>query len=133
VQVTQALLKAISSSDSAAARRLMLPGAQLMAVLDPAPPQGTPQLRSDASFYRTLGAGTSKLLERMWMPTVTLHGSLAQVSAPYDFHIDGKFSHCGTDLFTLARSQGEWRVSGIAYTVQRAGCAPSPLGPPAAP
>jgi hypothetical protein len=51
------------------------------------------------------------------------------VHAPYDFHIDGKFSHCGTDVFTLVRAKGEWRIVSIVYTVQRTGCAPSPLGP----
>ena len=59
-----------------------------------------------------------------------VHGSLAIVRAPYDFFVDGVFSHCGVDAFTMVRSRGEWRISHVVYTTQRQGCAPSPLGPP---
>jgi hypothetical protein len=70
------------------------------------------------------------LLERMWNPTVLIHRDLATVWTPYDFHIDGKFSHCGVDSFLLMREKGRWRVFTVAYTVETTGCAPSPLGPP---
>lgn len=131
VKVAQELLRAISTRDTAAARRVMLPGAHIIAVADPANPTRVPQIQSDSNFYRTLPDGKQVLLERMWQPVVTLHGSVATVHTPYDFHIDGKFSHCGTDVFTLVKSMGEWRISAITYTAQRTGCAPSPLGPPA--
>ena len=51
--------------------------------------------------------------------------------APYDFHRDGEFSHCGVDAFTLVRTESGWKISGGVYTVETEGCAPSPLGPPA--
>jgi Putative lumazine-binding len=130
VQVAQTLLRAISTRDTALARTVLLPGAQLTATLNPSGASSSPQTQGDTAFYRTLPDGKEKLLERIWSPTVSLHGSVAQVSAPYDFHIDAKFSHCGTDVFTLVRAKGEWRISNIVYTVQRAGCTPSPLGPP---
>ncbi len=129
IAVAQASLQAISTSDSAAARRVMLPGAWLMGVSDPENPAMTPAPSSAEAFFQQLGAGKQKFTERMWAPTAVLHGTLAEVHAPYDFHIDGKFSHCGTDVFTLVRAKGEWRIVSIVYTVQRTGCAPSPLGP----
>jgi hypothetical protein len=131
VSVAQELLRAISTKDTAAARRVMLPGAIVMSVVTPATPGAAPSLRSDVDFYRSLTSGPQRFLERMWTPTVILHGALAEVHAPYDFHVDGKFSHCGTDVFTIVRAKGEWLVSAIVYTVQRTGCAPSPLGAPA--
>jgi hypothetical protein len=70
------------------------------------------------------------LLERMWDATVLIHRDLATVWTPYDFHIGGRFSHCGVDSFLLAREKGRWRVLSAAYTVEPTGCAPSPLGPP---
>ncbi len=130
VRVAQTALRAISTRDTALARTVFLPGAQLLAVIDPAGPTASPRVQADTTFYRTLPNGKEALLERMWSPTVLLHGSLAEVHTPYDFHIDGKFSHCGTDVFTLVRAKGEWRISSIVYTVQRDGCTPSPLGPP---
>lgn len=72
----------------------------------------------------------ARMLERMWDATVLVHGPLAQVWTPYDFHVDGEFSHCGVDAFTLIKTQDGWKVSGVAYTVEPTGCEPSPLGPP---
>jgi hypothetical protein len=57
-------------------------------------------------------------------------GRVATVTAPYDFHLDGAFSHCGTDIFTLVNGPQGWRISGGVYTVIKQGCPPSPLGPP---
>ena len=70
------------------------------------------------------------LLERMWDPTVTIHGTIATVWTPYDFHIDGEFSHCGIDAFSLVRTDEGWRIASIVWTVEPTGCPPSPLGPP---
>ncbi len=68
------------------------------------------------------GAGWAKLGEG--------DGLMATLSAPYDFHRGGKFSHCGTDAVTLNEQQGAWKVAAIVYTVKREGCDPSPLGAP---
>ena len=70
------------------------------------------------------------LLERMWNPAVRVHGGLADLWAPYDFHQGGRFSHCGVDSFSLVRGPNGWLVASITYTVEQTGCAPSPLGPP---
>lgn len=86
-------------------------------------------MQSDTGFNVSLATSKVRLTERMWTPTVVLHGTIADVHAPYDFHIDGRFSHCGTDLITVVRATGEWRIASIIYIVQRTGCAPSPLGP----
>lgn len=80
-------------------------------------------------YLRELARGTSRLVERMWHPEVLVHRDVAMVWTPYDFHVDGRFSHCGVDAFTLVRAVDGWRISSIAYTVERQGCAPSPLGP----
>jgi len=63
---------------------------------------------------------------------VQVRGNLAQVWTEYDFHLDGKFTHCGIDAFTLVRVNGDWKIAGTSYTVEPTGCKPSPLGPPPA-
>ena len=130
IGVAHDLLRAISTRDTALARRVLAPGAQLVAATDPAPASGAIRMQSDTAFLRTIGSGTARYLERMWQPSAIVTGTVALVHAPYDFHIDGTFSHCGTDTFTLARGPDGWRITHLAYTVQRAGCAPSPLGVP---
>jgi hypothetical protein len=86
--------------------------------------------RTNDTDLAGLARGTEKWLERMWEPTVLVHNQLATVWTPYDFYRDGKFSHCGVDVFTLLRENGRWRIALTAYTVERTGCPPSPLGPP---
>lgn len=85
---------------------------------------------SIAGYLESLGAGTEGWLERMWDAEVRIRGPIADVWAPYDFHLDGAFSHCGVDAFQLLRTERGWVVTGGIYTVERAGCPESPLGPP---
>lgn len=129
VRVSEALMTAISTRDSAAARVVLLPGAILAAAPDPEAPTAA-RVQADAAFLTTLATSPVRFLERIWQPTVRITGTVAVVSAPYDFHRDGVFSHCGTDVLTLTKAQGRWRIASVIYTVQRTGCAPSPLGPP---
>lgn len=112
------------------------------AVLDPAgdfvsvrwDPAGTPIVRraSVQSYLESMETEPSAYLERMWDAEVRIQGPIATVWAPYDFHIDGEFSHCGIDAFQLLRTDNGWVVTGATYTVERTGCSTSPLGPPAA-
>jgi hypothetical protein len=69
-------------------------------------------------------------LERMWDPEVRIQGAIAAVWTRYDFHRDGKFSHCGTDAFNLVKTAEGWKIASAMWTVERTGCVPSPLGPP---
>jgi hypothetical protein len=67
--------------------------------------------------------------ERMWDPDVRIHGPIAVLWTRYDFWVDGKFSHCGIDAFDLIKTPDGWKIATGVYTVERTGCAPSPLGP----
>ena len=84
---------------------------------------------SNRDYLDGLAAGAKTLLERMWDPDVQVHGPIATVRTPYDFHIDGVFSHCGVDVFQLLQTEGGWIITGGTYTVERTGCPKSPLGP----
>ena len=66
--------------------------------------------------------------ERIWNAEVRVNGLIATVTAPYDFWIDGKFSHCGVDSFDFIKTGDGWKIAGGVYTVEQK-CAPSPLGP----
>ena len=127
--VLQRLFDAMAARDTATARAILLPGAQFRALRTDTT-LAAPRVQSDTAFLRQLATRPDRLLERIWAPVVHVDGPLATVWAPYDFHIDGKWSHCGVDAVTLARTAAGWRVAGFAYTVQRQGCAPSPLGAP---
>lgn len=118
----EALFGAMASHDVATARRLLVPGAAFVVKK----PDGSVAIQHDADFLDALGSSKSEWRERIWHPQVLIQGDLAQVWAPYDFHLDGTLSHCGVDSFSLVREDGIWRIAGISYTMQTQHCAPSP-------
>lgn len=92
---------------------------------------------SDATSFEgyittlTAGNGTGPaLLERAWDHEVLVSDTIAHLWAPYDFWIDGKFSHCGIDAVSFIKEGGDWRISSINYTVKATDCAEHPDGPP---
>jgi hypothetical protein len=52
-------------------------------------------------------------------PLVMVHEGIAVVWTPYEFQVNGKFSHCGVDAFSLVRIDGRWKIAGIVYTVEQ--------------
>ncbi len=124
LDTVNALFAAMARHDVEASRRLILPGANFVVL----PSDGKVRIEPDGGYLDTLATRKEAFLERIWDAQVTVQGNLAQVWAPYDFHLDGKLSHCGIDSFSLMRTVEGWRVAGISYTVQKTGCPPSPLG-----
>jgi hypothetical protein len=82
-----------------------------------------------ASYLEGLASRENELIERFWDPTVLLHDRMAVVWTPYDLYIDGEFSHCGIDNFSLLKTDEGWRITGIVFSMEADGCAASPLGP----
>lgn len=126
--VVQEFFRAMQARDSAGLRSTITPDATAWAITSGS--NKTPAARPLSDFPADLVRGDRRLLERMWTPTVLVHRETAVVWTPYDFHVNGTFSHCGVDAFSLVRGEGRWRIAAITYTVERQGCAPSPLGVP---
>ena len=82
-----------------------------------------------ASYLEGLAGRENELIERFWDPKVLLHDRMAVVWTPYDLYIDGEFSHCGIDSFSLLKTEEGWKITGIVYSMERDNCPPSPLGP----
>lgn len=117
-----ALFAAMAGHDVAAARAVLMPGATFVVHR----PDGQVKMEHDSDFLEALARKGGVWRERIWQPTVLVHDGLAQVWAPYDFHLDGRFSHCGIDSFSLVRDGGRWRIAGIVYSMQSKGCATDP-------
>src|SRR5688572_13862659 len=121
LDVVQRLFDAMARRDTVGARALLVRGGSFFSMRT----GGAPVVRqqADTTFLRSLAAGGERMLERMWNPQVRIHGPLAEVWAPYDFHRDGRFSHCGVDSFNLMRTAAGWQLVTIVYTVETTGCA----------
>jgi ketosteroid isomerase-like protein len=127
----QRFFDAMAVGDAKAAGEVLLPDATYHSIREDGP-HIYMQGRSNASFLETLETLDKEHLERFWEAEVLVHGRIAVVWTPYDFHIGGAFSHCGVDAFTLVKTKDGWRIAGGVYTVERLDCIESPLGPPAA-
>lgn len=60
--------------------------------------------------------------ERIWDTEVRVDGGLASVWTKYAFYRGDQFSHCGVDVFELARRAEGWRIIYLADTRRRDGC-----------
>ena len=67
--------------------------------------------------------------ERAWDETILIQGHIAVFWAPYDFHVDKKFTHCGVDSFQLVKTDERWLISNASWTRETQNCPQSPLGP----
>ena len=71
-------------------------------------------------------------VERGYDPTVLVSSPIAMVWYPYDFYLDGEWSHCGIDIFNLVRTNDGWRIASMMWNAEQPpACKPHPDGPPA--
>jgi hypothetical protein len=86
--------------------------------------QGNWRMRSASNpeDIERLSAGEGRWEERMYDPIVHIRGPMAVVWTPYTFHLDGTFSHCGIDAFSLVKLDGAWHMADAMWTVEREGC-----------
>jgi hypothetical protein len=117
----QRLFDAMAVPDAAGVQAAVLPGSMFTAIRKR--PDGTRQMSriTVEQFAANLRPG---LFERMWAPQVSLRGDMiATVSAPYEFQLDGKTTHCGIDVFDLAKVDGAWKIAGLTWTAEPDACA----------
>ena len=126
----QALFDAMAARDSIALASLVTTEGSFAVVVVENDSATRIAHQSLGGFVTRLGQPGPLLRERMWQPHVLIDGPFAIVWTAYDFHIAGRFNHCGTDIFTLARLSGAWRITGGSYTIQQQNCTPAPLGAP---
>jgi hypothetical protein len=108
----QAMFAGMSARDAAAIKKPTLPGGVMVLMRD-----GKPTQMTFEDFATRVGKpGKQQIEEKIHDPLVRIDNDLAVVWAPFDFLIDGKVSHCGTDLFNLVRQDGEWRIASVADT-----------------
>lgn len=74
------------------------------------------------SLIESLPKTKGKYREVITNPAFLIHRNIAVVWAKYKFYINGKFSHCGVDSFSLIKDKGKWKIASIIYTVEKKEC-----------
>ena len=119
--VVQKFFDTMTSKDAERARETLILDGQFMSIREGESPlnvRSTPL----SSYIEKLGSRPRLQEERMWDPIVKVHRRIAMVWTPYDFHIDGKLTHCGVDVFTLLATADSWKIASVTYTVEPEGC-----------
>jgi hypothetical protein len=125
--VADSALSAITRGDMIALTDLMLPDASLFPsrTID-----GVTQARARSrADQRT--APMRGITERGFRPEIRIGGPIATVWYPYDLYVDGKWSHCGVDVFVMFQVGTGWKIGSLSWSaVQPPACERHPDGPP---
>ena len=118
--VVDALFDAMRASDSAAVRELFHPEMDKMAssgVRDGVAGVGFVAI---SGFVEAVGgAEPGAFDEKIGPAEIRIDDNLATVFTPYAFHYNGNLSHCGVNVFLIARVGEDWRIVGLADTRRR--------------
>lgn len=126
--VAESALAAVTRSDFIAFTDLMLDSAVTFSAGER---DGQFRLRFRTRAQQRVTPAGGKHVERGFQPEVRVSGPVAMVWLPYDFYLDGKWSHCGVDVFTLLKSDAGWRIATLVWSVdQPPSCLRHPAGPP---
>jgi hypothetical protein len=107
-----AMFDGMTKRDAAAIKEPTLPGGTMVLMRD-----GKPTQMTIVAFADRVGRpGTTHIEERIHDPLVRIDNDLAMVWASFEFLVDGKVDHCGTDLFNLVREDGKWLIASVADT-----------------
>ena len=110
-----AMFDAMAKHDAVAFKKPLLSGGSMVLMRDGKPTQ----LTFDAFADLVGRPGKAQIEERIHDPLVRIDNDLAVVWAPFDFLVDGKVDHCGTDLFNLVRADGKWLIASVADTSRK--------------
>ena len=109
--ITQ-MFDGMEKRDAAMIKKPLLTGGTMVLMRDGKPVQMTFENFAD----RAGKPGTTHIQERIHDPLMRIDRDLAVVWAPFEFLVDGKVDHCGTDLFNLVHTDGKWVIASIADT-----------------
>jgi len=85
--------------------------------------QGNRSVRTEdfREFVRHVATPSkNKLDERIKFGAVHVEEALASVWTPYEFYLNGTFSHCGTNSFQLVKIGDQWKIQYIIDTRRKA-------------
>ncbi|GAB5500084.1 MAG: hypothetical protein PsegKO_23950 [Pseudohongiellaceae bacterium] len=126
-QVVDYFFESINTGNGALLAGLEVDGAQVLNIREDVP--GDYEFVERAWFGEDSFSDGARLTERYWDEQLLISDHLAVFWAPYDLHVDGEFSHCGIDVLNLIKIDEQWKIGHAMWTIQRQGCAASPLGP----
>lgn len=117
------LFDSMRAADTVKARSVMAPNFRIIVLAQNPAGQTVTRETSGKQFLGQIASRPPQTLdERFWDGQVQVDGDLASYWCQYAFFNNGKFSHCGVDVFQLYRSPQGWQIINLAYNIRREGC-----------
>ena len=116
-KVIQQLFDGMRKGDSSLVRGAFYKGARLQTAATSK--EGKPVLRDESidGFVKAVGTPHKEVWdERLSGYEIKIDDNLAIAWTPYEFYLDGKFSHRGVNVFQLFKSENGWKIISIADT-----------------
>lgn len=122
-QVVNQLFTAMKSSDPVLLQQCFADSAILQTIAMNKEGKTIVRNESVAAFAASISkAPAGALDERIEFDVVKTDGALAIAWTPYQFYLNGNFSHCGVNSFQLVRFNGQWKIQYLIDTRRRTGC-----------
>ena len=79
--------------------------------------------QSVEDFIQAIGSISDDLSfeERLLEFNVVDASGMTLVFTPYEFYVNGRFSHCGTNVFTLVEKESKWKILAL-YDTRNKSC-----------
>lgn len=89
--------------------------------------EGNDVLRNDGDVSNLLNAIANRPDEQKWDERlldyiIKVDGNMANAWTPYEFWLNGEFSHCGVNSFQLFHDNGQWKIIYLIDTRRRSDC-----------
>lgn len=117
-QVIQHMFDGMRKGDSAMVHSVLYSGARLQTTYTDKK-TNKPALREESisDFVKAVGTPHKEVWdERLSGYDIKIDDNLAIAWTPYEFYLDGKFSHKGVNVFQLFKSDKGWKIISIADT-----------------
>jgi hypothetical protein len=111
-----AMFDGMAKRDAAAIKAPTLPNGTMVLMRDGKPAQMTFEAFAERVGKPSTAQNPPQIEERIHDPLVRIDNDLAVVWAPFDFLVNGKVDHCGTDLFNMVHVDGKWLIASVADT-----------------
>jgi len=108
----QGVLDGLAARDKNMIAAQLLPGGSATLMRNGKPVQ----MAFDTFAERLSAPGTDTRQERIYDPVVHVDNNIAHIWARFDFVLNGKIDHCGTDSASLVKVDGRWLIASLGDT-----------------
>lgn len=105
---------ALNTNNAELAKTLVLPDATMSVVFEKEKELVKRDLKM-SDFISDIEKRTIKVEERIWNLKINVNDNIASAWMDYDFKIEGKFSHKGSNIILLTKKNQKWLISHILF------------------